>query len=168
MKKLLSLVLVVALLSVSALALAETHGTAVITSIAKSKAATAEADGTAQVDSTFCAVALDDAGKIVALSFEAAQTKVGFNAKGELTADLTAEIKSKKELGADYGMKKASAIGKEYDEQIAALEAWCIGKTVEEAVTKMGAGDDADLLAGCTMSVDGYSAALTKAAANAK
>ncbi len=41
-------------------------------------------------------------------------------------------IKSKKDLGPDYGMVKASVIGKEWFEQIEALENWMIGKTVAE------------------------------------
>ncbi len=169
MKKVLALVVTLILLSsLSAAALADTQGLGIVTSISSSKPATAEGDGVAQADTTVCFVTLDAEGKIVAVSFDVAQTKIAINAKGEITADMKAEIKTKKELGEAYGMKKASPIGKEVDEQMAALEAWCIVKTVEEAVTKANAGDDADLLAGCTVHVDAYTAALTKAAANAK
>ena len=40
----------------------------------------------------------------------------------------------KKALGEDYGMRGASPIGKEWFEQIAALEQWMIGKTIEEVM----------------------------------
>jgi len=39
---------------------------------------------------------------------------------------------------------------------------------VEEAVAGANSGTDADLLAGCTIHVDAFMEALTKAAANAK
>ena len=50
--------------------------------------------------------------------------------------------------------------------QMAALEAWCVGKTVEEVVA--GAADDVDLKAGCTVGIDSQLVALQKAAAAAK
>ncbi len=42
-------------------------------------------------------------------AIDAAQTKVNFNAYGQLVTDLGTEFKTKNELGADYGMKKVSA-----------------------------------------------------------
>lgn len=168
MKKVLSMVLVLALLSMSAVALADTYGLGIFTSIGSSKDATAEANGTAQADTTVCAVALDAEGKIVAIHFDVAQTKIAVDDKGVVVADKAAEIKTKRELDDAYNMRPASPIGLEVDEQMDALEAWCIGKTVEEAVTKANSGEDADLLVGCTIHVDAFMAALTKAAANAK
>lgn len=169
MKKIVSLLLTVLILTLACTAaLADIHGLGIYTTIGSSKSAAEGKDGTAQVDSTICAVALDDDNKIVAISFDVAQTRVAFNDKGEVTADLTADIKSKTELADEYGMKKASPIEKEIHEQIAALEAWCIGKTADEIVTGIAAGDDADLLAGCTIKLEGYVAALAKAVMNAK
>ena len=63
-------------------------------------------------------------------------------------------------------MRKASSIGKEWNEQMEALEQWCIGKTVEEVVA--GAADDVDLKAGCTVGIDSQLVALQKAAEAAK
>lgn len=172
MKKLFSLLLLAALLfCCCSSALAEKHGLGIVTTINSSKNATADAAGVAQADTTVCSVILDDEGKILSIAFDVAQTKIAINDKGEITADLTDQVKTKKEMGDAYGMKEASAasgIGKEAYEQIEALENWCIGKTVEEAITKATAGDDADLLAGCTMHVDANMAALQKAADNAK
>lgn len=169
MKKVLSMVLVLALLSMSAVALADTYGLGVFGLVdSHSKAATAEAAGNAQADTTVCAVVLDAEGKIVAVHFDVVQAKIAISDKGEIGTELGTEFKTKRELGDDYGMRKASPIGKEVNEQMDALEAWCIGKTVEEAVTKANSGEDADLLVGCTIHVDAFMAALTKAAANAK
>ena len=75
-------------------------------------------------------------------------------------------------------MKRVSSIGKEWYEQAAALEEWCIGKTVEEVLGMKtfdrGDGshtmvpDEADLKAGCTITVGDYLKALVNAAANAQ
>ena len=75
-------------------------------------------------------------------------------------------------------MKGATSIGKEWYEQAEALEAWCIGKTVEEVVSMptydKGDGhhtqvpDDVDLKSGCTIDVGNFLQALKKAADNAK
>ena len=124
------------------------------------------------------AIELDDAGKITAVSCDIAQNKIGFDAAGALTGELTGEHPTKKELGDAYGMKAATSIGKEWYEQAEALEAWCIGKTVEEVVTMptydKGDGhhtqvpDDVDLKTGCTIDVGSFLDALQKAADNAK
>ena len=123
-------------------------------------------------------IALDDAGKITAVSFDIAQNKVGFDATGALTGELTGEHPTKKELGDGYGMKAASGIGKEWFEQAEALEDWCVGKTVEEVVTMptydKGDGrhtqvpDDVDLKTGCTIDMGSFLGALQEAADNAK
>ena len=128
----------------------------------------AEADkaGSVTINTTMCALELDDAGKITAVSFDIAQNKVGFDATGALTGELTGEHPTKKELGDGYGMKAASGIGKEWFEQAEALEDWCVGKTVEEVVTMptydKGDGrhtqvpDDVDLKTGCTIDMGSF------------
>lgn len=184
MKKFLSLSLVLAmvLVSISAVASADTKtGLGIVTSIASSKDVSEKdgekVDGRAQVDSTICAVTIDENGVILAVSFDVAQTRVAFDAEGKVKADLAAPVASKVELGEGYGMKGASAIGKELFEQVAALEAFCIGKTVEEVTSMPTYERDAnhtrvsdleDLKTSCTIDVGSYLDALTKAAANAK
>ena len=100
------------------------------------------------------------------MTFDALQTKGTFNTAGEITCDASMEPQTKIELGDGYGMRKASSIGKEWNEQMEALEQWCIGKTVEEVVA--GAADDVDLKAGCTVGIDSQLVALQKAAEAAK
>lgn len=164
------------MLSLSAGALAASG----LGSVTTMSGAGAEADkaGSVTLNTTMCALELDDAGKITAVSFDIAQNKVGFDATGALTGELTGEHPTKKELGDGYGMKAASGIGKEWFEQAEALEDWCVGKTVEEVVTMptydKGDGhhtqvpDDVDLKAGCTIDVGSFLNALQKAADNAK
>lgn len=149
-------------------------GMGVVTSIAKSKSATAEANGTGQVDSTLAVVALDSSGKITACAFDNIQSKVSFAADGTYVTDLSTIVKTKMELKEDYGMAKSSAIGKEWYQQSEAFAAWCIGKTVSE-VTSMQTKkvddnhpqvpDVADLASSVTISVGDLLEALTKAAA---
>ncbi|MHC1695278.1 MAG: hypothetical protein AB9835_08400 [Eubacteriales bacterium] len=143
-------------------------------SIAKSKDA-GEADGTAQVDTVMAAVSVDSSGKLTGVSIDSAQQKVAFDASGKITADLTAEQKTKKELGDAYGMKKASGIGKEWYEQINALEGWMKGKTLAEikamkTTTNEGKTltDEADLKSSVTIDVSPYIAAVEEAVGNAK
>lgn len=171
MKKVLALVLALALTLCCAASLAEGYGLGIQTGIGSSKAATAEKDGNAQVDSTVCALVVDDEGKIVSCLFDVAQTKIAFNAAGEITADMDAEIRSKREKGPDYGMLKASPIGKEWDEQAAFLAAYCVGKTLDEVVAGVAEADgyptNADVLAGCTMHTTDFLKALEKAYAMA-
>lgn len=152
-------------------------GLGVITGIGSSKDAAAETNGVGQVDSLIAAVTVDDSGKIVACSIDSAQTKVNFNASGELTSDLNAAIKSKAELGDDYGMKKASAIGREWYEQASAFAEWTIGKTIDEVKglkTKKvddnhtAVPDVPELTSSVTVTVGDFIQAVEKAVANAK
>ena len=164
------------MLSLSAGALAASG----LGSVTTMSGAGAEGDkaGSVTINTTMCALELDDAGKITAVSFDIAQNKVGFDATGALTGELTGEHPTKKELGDGYGMKAASGIGKEWFEQAEALEDWCVGKTVEEVVTMptydKGDGhhtqvpDDVDLKTGCTIDMGSFLGALQEAADNAK
>lgn len=146
-------------------------GFAVITSNAKSTEA-GEKDGLAQIDSTVVAVTVDKDGKIVECIIDAVQTKVNFSTAGKVLTDLATVVKSKNELGTDYGMLKASSIKKEWNEQAAALAKYVVGKTAAEvkgiAVNEKGAPSDADLAASVTVSIGGYVNAIEKAIANAQ
>jgi hypothetical protein len=146
-------------------------GLAIINSVAKSTDA-GEKDGLAQADSIVVAVTVGADGKIVDCVIDMAQTKVNFNTSGELVTPLDATFKTKNELGAEYGMGKASSIGKEWFEQAAALADYVIGKTADEvkgiAVDEEKHPTDADLKASVTVSIGGYVDAIVKAIANAQ
>ena len=171
MKKILSAALMAALLlSVSAGALAAT-GLGSVTEVTNT-AATADKAGSVSVDTTMCAVELDDEGKIVSVSFDVVLSSGAYDATGAVSGEATATPSSKVELKEEYGMKKASSIGKEWYEHMAALEAWCIGKTVDEVLATPlddnGKATDADLVSGCTVHINAQLEALAKADANAK
>ncbi len=138
-----------------------------VLSIAKSKDAAEGVTAVGQADVTIAAVGFDKDGKILSVDIDTAQTKIAFDAALAVTSDVAAEVKSKTDLGADYGMKKASGIQKEWNEQMAAIEAWMIGKTIEQVkampVDKDGYPTDKDMVAKVTMNVTGYIQAVEQA-----
>jgi len=150
-------------------------GLGTVISIEKSKDATSDAEGVAQVDTVMAAVTVDSKGKIVSVTIDTAQTKVTFSADGKITADKSAELKTKVEYGDTYGMKKASSIGKEWYEQIADLEKWMVGKTIDQVkAMKVKESDgsvhtaEPDLTSKVTVDVSDYIAAVEEAVKNAK
>ena len=169
-KTIVAVVAALLLVSMTACALAATGFGAVGT--VTNTAATAEKNGSVSGYIYTCAVTVDDAGKIVGVVFDAMQPKGSFDTTGAIVGEEKTEVVTKLEIGEGYGMKKASSIGKEWYEHMAALEAWCIGKTVDEVLATPlddnGKATDADLVSGCTVHINAQLEALAKAAANAK
>lgn len=145
-------------------------GLGVVTDMLHSSKDAGEKDGLAQSDSTFAAVTVGADGKTTAVVIDCVQGKVNFDATGVIKSDLKAEVKTKKQLGAEYNMKPASPIGKEWFEQAAAFEAFTTGKTADEitgiAVDEDNKTTDADLVTSCTMSIGDLQKAVVKAIAN--
>ena len=137
----------------------------IATSTDKVKNATAEADGSMELNSTIVATALDASGKIVVAKTDCTQSKVTVTAAGECTSN---SIKSKYELGADYNMVAYGHAAKEWFEQADAFSAQLIGKTAAEiaglVVADTGKGNDAVIAAGCTIVVTDMVKAAVKAA----
>lgn len=147
-------------------------GLGIVTNMSKSKDAEDGKEGQCQAYSTYVATTTDADGKITAAVIDASQGTVKFDTTGKITSDLTEAVQTKRQLGDAYGMKKASAIGKEWYDQAAAMESFMIGKTADEvagiAVDDEGKTTDADLVSSVTISVDAFQAAALKAAADAK
>ena len=145
-------------------------GIGVVTGVGSSKSATAEAAGSAQIDSTIAVVTVDADGKITHCIIDATQTKVPVASNGDVTKDGLI-LKSKSELQDDYGMRARSGIGKEWFEQTEALAEHVIGKTLAEvaaiALDDSGKPTDADLATHVTISSDSYIEAVQKAIQNA-
>ncbi|MBE6887250.1 MAG: hypothetical protein E7484_02375 [Ruminococcaceae bacterium] len=130
-----------------------------------------ETEGSAQVNSSWAAVALDEAGNIVWAKIDTAQQSTKWDVTGAVTAN--ADLRTKYDKGYDYNMAKfePNAVG-EWFEQIDALTAWMTGKTVD-AVVNMELGTnihdytdtpaDEDLKAGCTISMSSFLAAIAQA-----
>lgn len=117
------------------------------TTIDKSADATAEKEGLVQAYS-FYVLASFQGETVTSAIIDSTQAKVNFDTTGKITSDLQATVATKLELGDAYGMKQASKLGKEWNEQALAFAYYVSGKTVEEvkgtALSETGApaGDD--------------------------
>lgn len=128
------------------------------------KDATADADGSNQIETTIFAAAVDAAGKVLVAASDCVQVKFTFNASGASTFDTTKAVASKREQGAKYGMVEYGHAAKEWFEQADAFNALCVGKTAAEIKALCASdnyGTEEVKTAGCTILVNG----LTKAAA---
>ena len=134
------------------------------------ESATAEANGVITTDISLVAVTVNDSGVIESCAIDAVQGKVSFDQAGQLAGE-PGEILSKNELGDNYGMRVASPIGKEWNEQAAYIAAYAEGKTVEELKTKAidesGVVKDADLASGATIYMGSFIWAIEAAVNNA-
>lgn len=123
--------------------------------------------GKASYDVTYVAVNVDDKGVITACTFDSLGADVALDA----IAEHNGEVKTKQELGNDYGMGAIAPAGEWYV-QADALAQYAVGKTVEElkngAVGETGYAQDADLATSATIYLGGYVSAIEKAVANAK
>ena len=176
MKKFKSL-LAVALVAVLAVAFVACSGgtsksAAVKTGLALIGTMEDAADTTITIDVVAAAVTVDADGKIVDVKIDEAQTKPDLT---KADADYGVDLRTKYEKQADYAMKETSTamggIGKEWFEQADAFMAWAKGKTAAEvrgAVNAEGKTDDADLKAGCTITITNIAEAVAKAVENAQ
>ena len=171
LKKVLAVVLV-AVLAVSFAACGGSKGAAVKTGLAVAGVIEDVKETTLTIDVVAAAVTVDADGKIVDVKIDEAQTKPDL-AKAD--ADYGVDLRTKYEKKADYGMKDTSAaipggIGKEWFEQADAFMDWAKGKTAEDiraAVNAEGKTDNADLKAGCTITIETIAETVAKAVDNA-
>lgn len=176
MKKFLALFLVIMLMATILIGCGNTGGNvktglAVINSIAKSTDAV-DGVGLAEMDTMIYAVTVDNAGKIVKCVIDSVQTKVNFSDAGKITTPLDTVYKTKNELGDEYGMRKASGISKEWNEQAASFAEYVVGKTVTEvagiAVDEETYPTGADLISSVTIHIGDFKNGIQKAVENAK
>ena len=129
-----------------------------------SKDATEEADGVQAYDVTISAVVTDAEGKVVVAKTDCVSSEIKFNAKGEATYDAKAEVKTKLELGKDYGMggnqyaPDLNGDGKvlEWNEQAAEFDKALVGKKVADfagLADEKGNGTGDLATAGCTIGI---------------
>ena len=148
-------------------------GLAVFTSVSDSKSAADDAEGVAKYDITLAAVTVDDNGVIQSCVIDSVPASVNFDTTGTITTDLTAAIPTKNEMGADYGMVAWGGAIAEWDEQVAALADFAVGKTVEElksgAIDETGkAPEGSDLASSATIYLGGFVSAIEAAVNNAQ
>jgi hypothetical protein len=168
MRKIISLVLCLIMILSCIPAMAEEAaavktGLAMETSLAKSK------DGQSQANIAITAVTVDDNGVITACVIDVVQVKIAFDETGKLTTDKTLTFDSKLELGDAYGMRVASSISAEWNEQAAAFAAYCVGKTIDELKgAELNENNQVvDIVASCTLTVDEFLPGVLDAVAKA-
>ena len=141
-------------------------------SVSDSKSAAAEENGQVKFDVTLVAVTVSDEGVIESCVIDSIPATVKFDASGVITSDISAAVPTKNELGEDYGMKAYAGSKYEWNEQVAALSAYAVGKTVAElrsgAVDETGHAADADLASTATIYLGGYVSAIEAAVNNAQ
>ena len=146
-------------------------GLGVSTNIAKSTDV-GEKDGLAQAYSMYAATTFAVDGKITSSVIDASQSNVNFSKEGKITSDLKEALKTKNELGAEYGMLKASKIGKEWNEQAEAFAKYVVGKTLDQvkgvAVSADGVATDTELTSSVTVHIADFQNVIEKANTNAK
>lgn len=146
-------------------------GLAIVAS-ASGENAVADTLGKVSYDVTFVAVNVDAEDRIVACAIDSLGTDVAFDEEGNITGDITANLRTKNELGEEYGMKAYAGAKYEWNEQVAALANYALGKTVAElrsgAVSETGYAKDADLATTATIHIGGFVDAIEKAVQNAR
>ena len=146
-------------------------GTAGSAGSAGSASAESEAgDAGGEVSTIAAAVLLDGEGRILHTVVDELETQVSA-AEGGLT--LPDDLRTKRQKGdGDYPLAAVSEIGKGWADQADALAKHLEGMTASEVAALKtddeGRAADPDLLAGCTIRIDGYRDAIAKACREAK
>jgi hypothetical protein len=119
---------------------------------------------------TIAAVGVDADKKVIDARVDCVQVNVGATAtptetEGTYTytyaltgsnLDSEGDVRSKLELGKDYGMLSSSSMGAEVDTQMEAIADFCVGKTAEEIAA-------AETITGASIGVSDYKAAIASA-----
>ena len=140
---------------------------ATLPSVKSSTPATADAAGNAQLDADVTVLTRKD-GVITSCYIDSVQAKIAFDTAGAITTDLSAPIKTKNELGADYGMVAWAGAIAEWNEQAASFAQYITGKTAAEvagiAVSETTKpADGTDLASSVTIAIGGFQALIAKA-----
>ncbi|MBR5636773.1 MAG: hypothetical protein IKW81_07600 [Pseudobutyrivibrio sp.] len=146
-------------------------GLGLSTNIAKSTDASADAEGVAEAYTTISVLTVNADGVITSSILDAVQAKVTFDASGVITADKSVDVPSKNELGDAYGMKSASAIGKEWNEQAQSYADWTVGHSLSDInglQLDEGRVADEDLAASVSIHVTDFNSVISKAIASAE
>jgi len=99
---------------------------------------------------------------------DSVQAKVAFDTTGDITSPVLESVKTKNELGADYGMVAWGGAIAEWNQQAASMASYVTGKTAADvagiAVDEGTKPTDADLSSSVTIAIGGFQALIAKAA----
>lgn len=134
--------------------------------------ATEEADGSVELETTYVAAAVSANGKVSAMATDCYAATFTFTTEGVSTTDTTADVKTKREIGDNYGMVAYGAdlngdgVVLEWYAQADAFDSACVGLTSSEiaALAVNGYGVESVQTAGCTIAIADFVAAAVKAA----
>lgn len=127
-------------------------------------------DRAGKIELAAAAVLLDGEGKLESVLLDELEVSVSADSTGHVT--LPTDWRTKRQKGDDYPLAEVSSLKKGWAEQADAFASYLIGMTPEQVsmlkVDEDGKPTDADLLSGCTIAVDRYRDAVTRACANAR
>ena len=176
MKKLFSLILIVALFALTLTGCAHFYKSdyALMIGISTSQKLISEPEENpteffSEVTHTVAAIVIDKDYKIVSCRIDCISVKAALDDEGNVFAadsqgNKLEVIKSKAELGDEYGMVAYGKASAEWDDQAKAFETYVKGKTREE-VKNINTKDET-LTAGCTISVTDFMKAIDNAFAS--
>ena len=129
-----------------------------------------------QVDSYMAAITLDANGVIVAATLDSVQGRLQWAEEAVFLSDVNEPNRTKLEQGDDYGMRPASDIEREWDEQANALADWIIGRSLSEVLgmivrdegSRVNVPDEPDLLTLVTLPTGPFFSVIEKAVNNAR
>ena len=131
---------------------------------------TSDEGRTGTIHTIAAAVLLDGEGKVADVMLDELEVELSADGKGAVT--MPTDYRTKRQKGDDYPLAAASSLKKGWAEQADAFADYLIGKTPEEvSMLKLdndGRATDPDLLSGCTIAVDRYRDAISKACSSAK
>lgn len=115
----------------------------------------------AQVDVTFAAVTMNRDDRVTSAIVD--MTEPAMNVSGDGTVTAPGQVYTKLEQGDDYGMRKASGLGKEWYEHSDGYCSYLRGKDLLEVAKIPTDGSDVDLLSLCTIDTEDLHKAVLKA-----
>ena len=140
---------------------------AVNNAIKSSVSASAEKEGTAQLD-VDAAVVTMNGDTITSCYIDSMQAKINFDVTGALTTDVNTAPSTKNQLGEQYGMVAWGGAIAEWNVQAASFAYYVTGKTVAEvagiSVDEGTKPAEADLATSVTIAIGGFQALIAKAA----
>ena len=127
-------------------------------------AGTDDKDAQVQAKITLAVVTMDENARVTSAIGDMTEPELTVSADGTVSAPRE-PVYTKNELGDRYGMRSASALGKEWYEHSAGWCGYLKGKNAVEIGKLSADGTDADLKALCTISVTDLQKAVLKAMA---
>lgn len=139
---------------------------ATVTSLSSSTIATSDKEGVTQLDATVTALTLK--GDVISSCvIDSVQAKVSIDGKGTITSDTKAPVKTKNQLGKDYGMVAYGGAKAEWNEQATSFAKYITGKTAAEvagiAVNEKTVPTDTDLNTSVTIAIGDFQKLIYKA-----